>query len=121
MLVSVGEHTKMHARLTDHTSYGISVLSEEQLDIASRFAGKPQNRLPEFIWQDDMALIDGAVGYLSCSIVDRHSAGDHTLFISHAHQHGHTGGAPLTFHAGLQTGDNSKQEQLLSDSKRRQP
>lgn len=100
VLVSVGDHTKMHGHLTNHTSYGISVLSEDQLDIASHFAGKPGNTLPEFTWQDDMALIDGAVGYLSCSIVDRHRAGDHTLFIGHVHRHSHTGGAPLTFHAG---------------------
>jgi flavin reductase (DIM6/NTAB) family NADH-FMN oxidoreductase RutF len=100
VLVSVGEKAKMHALLSHSPRYGISVLAEDQLDIASHFAGKPRETLPQFTWQDGMALVDGAVGYLSCSIVDRHRAGDHTLFIGHVHQHSHTGGAPLTFHAG---------------------
>ena len=78
----------------------LAVQQEDQMDVASHFAGRPGTALPRFAWQDGMALIDGAVGYLSCTIVDRHRAGDHTLFIGHVYQHSHTGGAPLTFHAG---------------------
>lgn len=100
VLVSVGERAKMHARLMGGQRYGVSILGQDQVDIANHFAGKPAGTAPQFVWENGMALIDGAVGHLSCSITDRHRAGDHTLFIGQVDRLFHAGGQPLTFHAG---------------------
>ncbi|MFD1210452.1 flavin reductase family protein [Arthrobacter sp. GCM10027362] len=100
VLVSIGERAKMHARLMAGLRYGVSILGHDQQETASHFAGKPAGTAPRFVWQDGMALIDGAVGHLSCTIVDRHRAGDHTLFIGRVDRLSHAGGQPLTFHAG---------------------
>ena len=100
VLVSVGERARMHQKLSECPRYGISILSEDQVHIAKHFAGKPQDIPPTFLWHDGLPLLDGAVGHLTCSTADRHPSGDHTLFIGRVDDLLHTGGAPLTFHAG---------------------
>lgn len=100
VLVSVGDRARMHQMLLDAPRYGISILAEDQLHIAKHFAGKPQGVAPDFRWHDDLPLLDGAIGHLMCSTADRHRAGDHTLFIGQVDDLIHTGGLPLTFHAG---------------------
>lgn len=100
ILVSVGDRARMHQKLMDSPRYGISILAEDQLHIAQHFAGKPQEIPPVFLWRDGLPLLEGALGHLMCSTVDRHPAGDHTLFIAQVNDLAHTGGAPLTFHAG---------------------
>ena len=100
VLVSVGKGARMHQKLMDSPRYGISILAEEQLHIAKHFAGKPQEVPPAFLWRDGTPLLDGSAGYLACTTVDRHPAGDHTLFVGHVDDLLHVGGTPLTFHAG---------------------
>lgn len=111
VLVSIGERARMHGYLMNQPRYGVSILAEDQLHIAQHFAGKPSDIVPRFVWKDGLALIGDAVGHLSCTVVDRHLAGDHTLFIGRVDQLSHAGGHPLTFHAGkfgvLAKGNNS--------------
>lgn len=100
VLVSIGEQTRMHSALTGASQYGVSILGAGQLHVAQHFAGKSSDVPPAFADHDGMPRVQDSIGHLDCTIVDRHRAGDHTLFIGRVDQLSCAGGDPLTFHAG---------------------
>lgn len=102
ILVSVGEHTRTHEYLTVNERYSVSILGHQQKDVAVRFAGKPTDvAAPEFEWVDGHPFVPDAIGRLGCRIVDRHRAGDHTLFIGNVeHLALREGELPLVFSSG---------------------
>lgn len=101
VLVSVGCHTHTHQRLTDNDRYAVNVLGHDQKPLALRFAGKPVDVEPEYEWRDGHPLIRGAISRMLCRIVDRHRAGDHTLFIAEVeHVEHREGELPLVFSNG---------------------
>jgi flavin reductase (DIM6/NTAB) family NADH-FMN oxidoreductase RutF len=83
--VSVGKQNALHELLRRAGSFGVSILSAEQEHLASRFArGLP----PIALWQnvalrstEGPPLLEGALGWLRCSIWAEYEAGDHTLFV----------------------------------------
>jgi flavin reductase (DIM6/NTAB) family NADH-FMN oxidoreductase RutF len=100
VLISIGCHSHMHSVLTDTDRYGVSVLAEHQDDISAHFAGRPLDQLPDFVWSDDVPFVAGALGHIGSEIVDRHPAGDHTLFIGRVLHLADFTGRPLLFHGG---------------------
>jgi flavin reductase (DIM6/NTAB) family NADH-FMN oxidoreductase RutF len=83
--ISVGKQNALHELLREAGSFGVSVLSGEQLELASRFArGLP----PIALWEgvairdgDGPPLLEGALGWLQCTIAGEVDAGDHTFFV----------------------------------------
>jgi flavin reductase (DIM6/NTAB) family NADH-FMN oxidoreductase RutF len=83
--ISVGKQNALHELLRRAGSFGVSILSAEQEHLASRFArGLP----PIALWQgvvlhgtEDPPLLEGALGWLRCSVWATYEAGDHTLFV----------------------------------------
>jgi flavin reductase (DIM6/NTAB) family NADH-FMN oxidoreductase RutF len=83
--VSVGKQNALHELLRRAGSFGVSIPSAEQEDVASRFArGLP----PIAIWEgvalhntEGPPLLEGALGWLRCSVWAEYEAGDHTLFV----------------------------------------
>lgn len=101
VLVSVDQRARMHTLLTSSERYGVSILSEAQVKVARHFAGRPLPDLSlQFVWQQGIPLITGAVAHLVCHVVDAHRAGDHTLFIGQVEYVDYREGAPLLFTAG---------------------
>lgn len=101
VLVSVGDHTRTHQRLTDCDRYAVSILGHDQKALAKHFAGKPGDVPPEYEWIDGHPVIAGAISRMVCRIVDRHPAGDHTLFIGQVeHLEHREGDLPLVFSNG---------------------
>ena len=83
--VSVGKQNALHELLRRAGSFGVSILSAEQEDLASRFArGLP----PIALWEnvalraiDGPPLLEDALGWLRCIVWAEYEAGDHTLFV----------------------------------------
>jgi flavin reductase (DIM6/NTAB) family NADH-FMN oxidoreductase RutF len=83
--VSVGKQNALHELLREAGSFGASVLSAEQVGLASRFArGLP----PIVLWEgvevlsgEGPPLLAGALGWLRCSVSAEADAGDHTFFV----------------------------------------
>ncbi|MER7796835.1 flavin reductase family protein [Microbacterium sp. NPDC096154] len=101
VLVSVGEHTRTHQRLTENDRYAVNVLGHEQKPVALHFAGRPGEVAPEYEWIEGHPFIKGAISKMLCRIVDRHKAGDHTLFIGEVDFVEHSPGElPLVFSNG---------------------
>lgn len=100
VLISVGRNTRSHARLANHSHYSVSVLGHEQKALAEHFAGRPSQLNPEHDRLGDFPVIAGSVARMVCKIVDRHPAGDHTLFVGEVECVEQTPGVPLVFSSG---------------------
>ncbi|NNF17053.1 MAG: flavin reductase family protein [Gammaproteobacteria bacterium] len=78
-------------------NFAVSVLAEEQQDIANIFASFSGDRFAQVKWQADGAgcpLIKNAVAWFSCTAHARVPAGDHQILIGHVDDyqaHGHAG------------------------------
>ncbi|MFE1169196.1 flavin reductase family protein [Nocardiopsis sp. NPDC058789] len=65
--------------------FGVQLLSEEQADVAARFASRDVDRFaPPTAWRpgpDGVPLLDGAVAHLVCTRFDTRLIGDHWLVV----------------------------------------
>ncbi len=87
--------------------FAVNILAREQQPLADRFADSSLTSEQRFEGVETAAghtgapILRGTLGYLDCRIVDRHPAGDHTIFIGEvvdAAVGAET--APLIFHRG---------------------
>jgi flavin reductase (DIM6/NTAB) family NADH-FMN oxidoreductase RutF len=104
IVVSVGQHARMHERLMGCAVFGVSVLSDAQEAHSRHFAGEPQSRLaPCFAGVDglaDVVLLEHAAARFAARVVDRHPCGDHTLFVGEVLVFSLGEHAPLVFFGG---------------------
>ena len=105
--VSIGFHAN-HLKLIQHTGrYGISILRDDQFDIAYYFSRKPEDRAKmakpanlHLVQVGTSYKVQHALAYFDCKVVSSHLEGDHILFIG-AVEHIETGdGIPLMFYEG---------------------
>jgi flavin reductase (DIM6/NTAB) family NADH-FMN oxidoreductase RutF len=83
--ISVGKQNALHELLRLAGSFGVSLLSARQEELALRFArGLP----PIVLWDgvalrdgDGPPLLEGSIGWLRCSVAGKCDAGDHTFFL----------------------------------------
>ncbi|GAB3617291.1 flavin reductase family protein [Okibacterium endophyticum] len=100
VLVSVGAHTRTHARLLTQERYSVSVLAHHHAACALHFGGRPQEIAPAVDELDGFPVIRDSLAQMICRVVDRHTAGDHTLFIAEVEAVECTDGVPLVFSGG---------------------
>lgn len=100
VLVSIDKKARAHAPLLVAERYGVSVLSEQQQRLSNHFAGFDDSVTPTFTKLDGLSLVEGAVAHLVCRVVDRHEAGDHTLFIGEVEALNVSDEAPLLYFRG---------------------
>lgn len=106
ILVSVDRNAGMHARLLETDRFGVNVLSSQQRDLSTHFAGRHSADQPDaglnVPWMDHegLPLIGGAVAQLVCSKVEAHAAGDHTLFLGQVEYSRYTDDDPLVYFRG---------------------
>lgn len=110
VLVSLRNGSRMDDLLAEQPLWGVSVLSENQRQIAGRFAMK--GRFSDRLLFDDLAhergevcgapLVVGALATLECRTEQRVEAGDHTLVIGQVLKAGLADqvAGPLTYFRG---------------------
>jgi flavin reductase (DIM6/NTAB) family NADH-FMN oxidoreductase RutF len=108
--VKKGNHT--HQLLQTASGFGVNLLGADQKDLSNRFAGwgfpEDQDK-----WEDlditraevsGAPLIQGAMGWLDCSVYGTRDGGDHTIFIGQVENAAAFGEreslAPLLYFAG---------------------
>jgi flavin reductase (DIM6/NTAB) family NADH-FMN oxidoreductase RutF len=100
VLVSLGR-CRMSEMLPRTGRYGVSVLASDQEHFAAHFAGQKVSPVdPEFVWEKDLPLLDGALAHVGCRVVDVHAAGDHVLWIGEVEYLSHREAEPLLFYTG---------------------
>jgi flavin reductase (DIM6/NTAB) family NADH-FMN oxidoreductase RutF len=100
VLACIDQRTRVHSVLGSATSFSISVLSADQECVARRFSSHCEDRFAGVASFPGIAgnmLIEGALAYLECELVDRYRGGDHTIFIGAVKSAQARAGRPL-FH-----------------------
>lgn len=103
VLVSVAKTARMHDRLQQAGSFGVSVLAKPQLLVSNHFAGRQSAEFqPEFTQILGVPVIHGAAVQLVAKLHHAYPCGDHTLYVGLVQdlQHGDGGGEPLLYHGG---------------------
>jgi len=102
VLIAVGKRTRMHGLLVQSRRYAVSILSKDQEELARHFAGRSQEGLQvPFVWYQGYPLIEGAITFVTCRVIDMHPAGDHMLYIGQVeHLSFAEEQAPLLFYSG---------------------
>lgn len=103
VLVSVDKKAHAHRILAAAGHYGVSFLAEGNDQLAMHYAGRPgADTAGRFVEQGGQPILEGALAWLACRIVDAHDAGDHTLYIGEVQALGRADGAhkPLGYFAG---------------------
>ena len=85
--ISIGLQSSIYEPLRQAGRFAVSVLGADQVSLAQHFA---RSGLPPLVAWDGVPvresslpepLIDGALMWLECTVVGRHDAGDHTIFV----------------------------------------
>ncbi len=99
--VCIDHKAKMDELLSKTKRYGISILAEDQQQISQHFAGRPLEIAPSFIWEKDLPFIEHSIASMACMVVDKHIAGDHTLYIGEVKWLSNSDeGKPLIYYGG---------------------
>lgn len=104
VLISVSDRSRFQAALSETGRYAVSILNEDQRAVASFFAGNPAALTrPSFAFPVPSAppVIEGALAWMHCKIVEARPAGDHVLYIGEPYAIGSGAGlvdrGPLVF------------------------
>ncbi|MUK90645.1 flavin reductase [Ornithinibacillus sp. L9] len=99
--ISIDKKASMHDRFKLSTSFGVSVLSEQQKEASMVYAKqiKKEKDIP-FISLDGAPVLEDSLTSLSCKVSDLVEAGDHTIVIAEVTSLSMNNGEPLLFFEG---------------------
>lgn len=105
VLACIQHAASSHDRLVSSGTFAVSILAADQAGLAARFASGPADvRFLEVDWSEGPMgdpLVNGAVGWLACSLEAVHAAGDHSILIGRVEALKAGGGDGLVFYRGL--------------------
>jgi flavin reductase (DIM6/NTAB) family NADH-FMN oxidoreductase RutF len=103
VLISVAHDTNTCGFLEKAGCFGVNILSEEQENVGSYFARRPEDRRLDVKFSMIMAelgvpFLSDSLASLACQVINSHVYGDHTIYLGEvkeiAQKHA---GAPLVF------------------------
>ncbi len=98
------DHAASVAPVLEHcTHFAVNVLEEEQEPLSRRFAEREVDRFDGVAYHrglHDLALLDGALAHLECTVHERHPAGDHTILVGRVEDAAVGDGYPLLYFRG---------------------
>jgi flavin reductase (DIM6/NTAB) family NADH-FMN oxidoreductase RutF len=102
--ISVGHEASAYLPLSQCETFVVNILGEDQEPLSRRFAAVDSTRrfdgLAYSRGEFGNVLLEDALAHIECRVVERHTAGDHTIIIGEAH-HGAAGDArPLLYYRG---------------------
>ena len=100
LLVCVANKARTQNVIKEAGRFGVSVLASDQVSVSNHFAGKPEFEEMVFASLGGVPTIKGAIAQFSCTLIDAHAAGDHTIFVGEITGYAHCEGEPLMFHDG---------------------
>ena len=100
VLVCIEQSVKTHAAIVGAQKFGVSILSNAQTDISSKFASRSDDRfagVETFTGALDVPLITGALTAIECRLHEQLPGGDHTIFIGEVEKIHTSEGDPLLY------------------------
>ncbi len=87
VLICIQKNGASHSALSQSEHFVVNILSEDQSELADRFADSKLSSLERFdavtfhSSKTDIPILDGVLCHLECRIVNEFNAGDHTIFL----------------------------------------
>jgi len=103
ILISVDKGATCYSCFEPENGFTVNFLSEDQEEISRRFATKGADKFADLKWRvgrNGAAILEGAIGYVECKVVQCHDGGDHTIVIGEILNASANGGRPLLFFQG---------------------
>lgn len=103
ILVALDKLASSHDHIIQSGVFAVSVLSEQQGDVADRFAGGERTSrfsgTPSRVEGTGSPILDGALAWFDCHIREVHEGGDHSIVIGEVVACDSAQGEPLIFFA----------------------
>ena len=105
VLVCAGHTTTSHPMIQQSGRFAISILAEDQRDVAEYYARKTEDKTGDLDFTlsqaaSGSAFVDGSLAQMDCKVVAAHVEGDHTIFIGQVEEINIADGRPLLFYQG---------------------
>ena len=105
VLVCAGHTTTSHPMIQQSGRFAISILAEDQRDVAEYYARKTEDKTGDLDFTlsraaSGSAFVDGSLAQMDCKVVAAHVEGDHTIFIGQVEEINVADGRPLLFYQG---------------------
>ena len=108
MMASLSRRSETHTAIVGSHSFAISVLAADQRPLAECFAqpvsATKLRRFCDAPWHEaetGSPILDGAIAFFDCRLIERYDGGDHTIFLGEIVAAGFEQDAdPLLFFAG---------------------
>lgn len=104
ILVCIDRAAASHDKLIAAPTFTVSVLAEDQADVAKRFAEEPaETRFEQVAWRkaaDGSPVLDGAAAWLECVNSGVMPGGDHSIVLGRVIASGSSDRGALLFFAG---------------------
>ena len=104
ILVCIDRAAASHDKLIAAETFAVSMLAEDQADVARRFAAEPaETRFEEVAWRkasDGSPVLDGAAAWLECVTSGVMPGGDHSIVLGRVIASGSSDRGALLFFAG---------------------
>ncbi len=86
VLVCVNRNARTHSLIEQSGIFCVNLLSSEMKSISDRFAGRMPDverfaGLQTHVAATGAPVLNEALAYLDCKVIDKHIGGDHTIFI----------------------------------------
>lgn len=104
VLVAVDKKAGSHAELLSHGCYAVNILAQEHQEISQRFARSGPKDFSGIKWKTAVTgapILEEALGWVDCRIVNVLPGGDHDIFIGEIVAGDvREGGEPLMYFSG---------------------
>jgi flavin reductase (DIM6/NTAB) family NADH-FMN oxidoreductase RutF len=103
-LVCINKRTRTHQPLLLTRHFAVNILGADQQWVSARFASSAGDRFASVEWSagdtTGCPIIEGALAWMECRIVEVHSGGDHDIFLGSPISVRVHEGAPLVYWRG---------------------
>jgi flavin reductase (DIM6/NTAB) family NADH-FMN oxidoreductase RutF len=103
ILVSIDRRNQMHACVTQGKCFAVNILTQEQRDVSQRFAARGYKNFDGIALttaETGAPILEDALAYVDCRLVQILSGGDHDMFIGEILAGDVNVGEPLMFFGG---------------------
>ena len=103
IVVSVDKTAHMHSALLESRCFAVNVLKQEHESLSRRFARKGPKDFSDLsctAGETGSPILDDALAYADCRVVEVLSGGDHDMFVGELLAAASRGGEPLIFYGG---------------------
>ena len=103
-LVCIDRRARTYRPLLLHGRFAVNILRADQEWLSARFASSVADRFSEVAWYPGEVtgcpLIEDALAFMECVVVEVHSGGDHDIFLGRPVAIGVRDGSPLVYWRG---------------------